>query len=429
MTAMGLVLVRRHGLRLQVVRTAVPSRIAIDERARVTRACATASPRHPPSSWPRSRSTTPLGDRPRFLLRSLRPGETQEVHTVRPHSRGVHRIGPLGVRVRGPVRPDPAHRSPERRRRGRRAPPRAAPARGTLARQRHRPGGPGAPTWSPCTERTTRPFASTATATTCAASTGQPAPAPVSSWCARRTDRPSASRHPRLTLHRARGVGPSQLARVVRHDGRLGHCARRRGRACRPPPHRRCRVRHRVRHDDSHEEGLETLLASPRSHRASACGAARRERADLAGRSGRLHRRPDRRRRRTISRGPAATGFHRRGDRHRPGILRWPPAARRGRRRRLSASASVAALHSNGWLATVVDAQTTASLAWGAVVGAQSVGTQEPGPAHRGPARGAGHDRRHHPGDHAVHPEHVDAPELLVPWPLPWPSPARGCAR
>ena len=41
-----------------------------------------------------------------------------------------------------------------------------------------------------------------------------------------------------------------------------------------------------------------------------------------------------------------------------------------------SASASVAALHSNGWLATVVDAQTTASLAWGAVVGAQSVGTR-----------------------------------------------------
>ena len=44
-----------------------------------------------------------LGDRPRFVLPSLRPGDVQEVqYTVRSHTRGVHRIGPLGVRVRDP---------------------------------------------------------------------------------------------------------------------------------------------------------------------------------------------------------------------------------------------------------------------------------------------------------------------------------------
>ena len=36
LVAMALFLVRRHGLELEVVRTAVPARIAIDERAVVT---------------------------------------------------------------------------------------------------------------------------------------------------------------------------------------------------------------------------------------------------------------------------------------------------------------------------------------------------------------------------------------------------------
>ena len=36
LTAIALVLVRRHGLHLDVVRTATPSRVAIDERAVVT---------------------------------------------------------------------------------------------------------------------------------------------------------------------------------------------------------------------------------------------------------------------------------------------------------------------------------------------------------------------------------------------------------
>jgi uncharacterized protein (DUF58 family) len=44
-----------------------------------------------------------LGDRPRFVIPSLRPGSSQEIqYTVRSHTRGVHRIGPLAVRVRDP---------------------------------------------------------------------------------------------------------------------------------------------------------------------------------------------------------------------------------------------------------------------------------------------------------------------------------------
>lgn len=106
-----------------------------------------------------------------------------------------------------------------------------------------------------------------------------------------------------------------------------------------------------------------------------ACGAARRERADLAGRSGRLHGGPiDDVDGRSLAalRQPGSTGA----------AIVIDPASFDGHPRRgggddvASASASVAALHSNGWLATVVDAQTTASLAWGAVVGAQSVGTR-----------------------------------------------------
>jgi uncharacterized protein (DUF58 family) len=103
MTAMALLLVRRHGLRLQVVRTAVPARIAIDERAVVTVRVRNGEATASPVLMAEESIDYALGDRPRFVLPSLRPGESQEVqYTVRSHSRGVHRIGPLGIRVRDP---------------------------------------------------------------------------------------------------------------------------------------------------------------------------------------------------------------------------------------------------------------------------------------------------------------------------------------
>lgn len=95
MTAMGLALVRRHGLRLQVVRTAVPSRIAIDERAVVTVRVRNGKSTASPVVMAEESIDYALGDRPRFLLRSLRPGETQEVqYTVRSHSRGCTASAP-----------------------------------------------------------------------------------------------------------------------------------------------------------------------------------------------------------------------------------------------------------------------------------------------------------------------------------------------
>jgi uncharacterized protein (DUF58 family) len=103
LTVIALVLVRRHGLHLDVVRTATPSRVAIDERAVVTVRIRNIEPAPSPVVMAEESIDYALGDRPRFVLPSLRPGDVQEVqYTVRSHTRGVHRIGPLGVRVRDP---------------------------------------------------------------------------------------------------------------------------------------------------------------------------------------------------------------------------------------------------------------------------------------------------------------------------------------
>ena len=103
LTVIALVLVRRHGLHLDVVRTATPSRVAIDERAVVTVRIRNIESTPSPVVMAEESIDYALGDRPRFVLPSLRPGDVQEVqYTVRSHTRGVHRIGPLGVRVRDP---------------------------------------------------------------------------------------------------------------------------------------------------------------------------------------------------------------------------------------------------------------------------------------------------------------------------------------
>ncbi|MFQ6170475.1 DUF58 domain-containing protein [Oryzobacter sp. R7] len=103
LVAIALVLVRRHGLRLEVRRTAVPARVAIDERAVVSVAVRNAEGTTSPVVMAEESIDYALGDRPRFVIPALRPGTTQEVqYTVRSHTRGVHRIGPLGIRVRDP---------------------------------------------------------------------------------------------------------------------------------------------------------------------------------------------------------------------------------------------------------------------------------------------------------------------------------------
>ena len=103
LTAIALVLVRQHGLRLEVVRTARPARVAIDERSTVTVRIRNPESTVSPVVMAEESIDYALGDRPRFVIPSLRPGSSQEIqYTVRSHTRGVHRIGPLAVRVRDP---------------------------------------------------------------------------------------------------------------------------------------------------------------------------------------------------------------------------------------------------------------------------------------------------------------------------------------
>lgn len=377
MTAMGLVLVRRHGLRLEVVRTAVPSRIAIDERAVVTVRVRNGESTASPVVMAEESIDYALGDRPRFVLRSLRPGETQEVqYTVRSHNRGVHRIGPLGVRVRDPfgltLRTAALSADAEVV-----VLPRVLPLPGA----RSLGSGIGSEGSVPHMvalhgedDQTVREYRD-----------GDdlrrihwPASARTGELMVRQEDRPAKRRavvilDSRSTAHAGTGRASSlewcvtMAASVTAHVVGAGYAVHLLTADARSDTG--------VRHDDSHEEGLETLarvtLQSPESLRAVLHAASVLTSQgglvvfiggpldDVDGRALAALRQPGSSGAAIIT-DPASFGGHQ----------------RRGGGDVASASASVAALHSNGWLATAVDAQTTASLAWGAVVGAQSVGAR-----------------------------------------------------
>ncbi len=103
LVGIALLLVRRHGLTLDVRRQVHPSRVAIDERSVVTVAVRNGEATPSPVAMAEESIDYALGDRPRFVIPSMRAGATHEVqYTVRSHTRGVHRLGPLRVRVRDP---------------------------------------------------------------------------------------------------------------------------------------------------------------------------------------------------------------------------------------------------------------------------------------------------------------------------------------
>ena len=103
LVGIALVLVRRHGLALQVRRAVSPARVAIDEQSIVTLTIRNGETGPSPVVMAEDSLDYALGDRPRFVVPSLRPGSTHEVqYPVRSHTRGVHRLGPLRVRARDP---------------------------------------------------------------------------------------------------------------------------------------------------------------------------------------------------------------------------------------------------------------------------------------------------------------------------------------
>ncbi|MGL5931084.1 MAG: DUF58 domain-containing protein [Dermatophilaceae bacterium] len=103
LVVLALVLVRRHGLRLEVRRTASPARVQVDERSIVTVEIRNAESSVSPVLLAEESIDYALGDRPRFVIPALWPGGSQAMdYGVRSHSRGAHRLGPLSVRVRDP---------------------------------------------------------------------------------------------------------------------------------------------------------------------------------------------------------------------------------------------------------------------------------------------------------------------------------------
>ncbi|CCH77322.1 putative membrane protein [Nostocoides japonicum T1-X7] len=96
-------LTRHHDLGITVERTVRPSRVPIDSVSTVDLAIANPGPRRTPLIMAEEHVDYALGDRPRFVVPSMRAGERRVLkYTVRSHTRGRHRIGPLAIRVRDP---------------------------------------------------------------------------------------------------------------------------------------------------------------------------------------------------------------------------------------------------------------------------------------------------------------------------------------
>ncbi len=98
----GLVGVRRS-LHLRTVREVVPGRVRIDEVSDVVLTVTNEDTRPTPILMAEEQLDYALGDRPRFIIPRLGPGERQHLpYRVRSNVRGRHRLGPLALRVKDP---------------------------------------------------------------------------------------------------------------------------------------------------------------------------------------------------------------------------------------------------------------------------------------------------------------------------------------
>ncbi len=94
---------RRGVNSVEVTRSVHPARLVVDQPASVEVVFENISGRRTQLQLAEERVDFVLGDRPRFVLPPMEPGEIREVdYQIRSHVRGRHRLGPLTLRVRDP---------------------------------------------------------------------------------------------------------------------------------------------------------------------------------------------------------------------------------------------------------------------------------------------------------------------------------------
>ncbi len=94
-------LLRRHGTGLEIVRTLRPPHAAIDDVVIVDATIRQAGRQSSGVVFADEHLAYHLGERPRFVIPALRPGEQCRVqYSLRPSLRGVHLLGPMGIRVK-----------------------------------------------------------------------------------------------------------------------------------------------------------------------------------------------------------------------------------------------------------------------------------------------------------------------------------------
>lgn len=94
---------RRTSSTVQVSRRVQPARLVVDQPANVQVVFENTSGRRSQLQLAEERLDHVLGDRPRFVLPPMEPGDIREVdYQIRSHVRGRHRLGPLTLRVRDP---------------------------------------------------------------------------------------------------------------------------------------------------------------------------------------------------------------------------------------------------------------------------------------------------------------------------------------
>ncbi|MEO7130156.1 MAG: DUF58 domain-containing protein [Dermatophilaceae bacterium] len=96
-------LVRTRATRLRIDRRTSPERIEAGGDAQIALTFENVSPATTPVFLAEERLDYVLGDRPRFVVGRIPSGQARTVnYTVRPHLRGRHQLGPIGVQVQDP---------------------------------------------------------------------------------------------------------------------------------------------------------------------------------------------------------------------------------------------------------------------------------------------------------------------------------------